>query len=131
MAETATEITAAGYANLQIGQGCAAWAYIEFQTDTDAKIMRIAKTDSRVAAASGYPTDKKMRYVVSLTGADTDVAAFMAAHSGAVTFAKALFRNTDSDTADILASDAFTAATLSTASDTLTVTIEAGVGAGE
>lgn len=128
MAETATEITAAGYTNLAIGTAIAAWAYIEF-LDSEAsprQIMIISKSDSRVTAVEGYPTSKEMRYTVAITGADTEIGTYKTTYSAtSVTFAACQFRNTTEG--DVLATDTFTPATISATGDTLTITISAGV----
>lgn len=117
-----TEISADGYTQLDIGGKIATdWDYIEFQTSGSAKIIRISTADSRVTQSS--LTSKKVVYSVALAGDDTDIAAAGLPK----TFSKALFKATDSDGADILATDTFTDATLATADDSLTVTISAGV----
>jgi hypothetical protein len=122
MTETPTEITAAGYTDIDIGAACAAWGFIEFQTAASAKIIRIATNDSRVTQSS--LDTKKVVYSVALAGDDTDIAAVGLPQ----TFGKAAFKKLDTDGADVMATDAFSAtATLASADDTLTVTISAGV----
>lgn len=115
-----TEITTAGYANIDIGASVAAWAYLEFQQTDGTKIIRIAKNDSRVTQST--LDTKHVVYTVALTGNDADISTQLPA-----TFGKCAFKNTDSDGADELATDAFTEAVLSTTGDTLTLTVSAGV----
>lgn len=117
-----TEITAAGYTQLDIGGKIATdWDYIEFTTSADVKIIRIATSDSRVTQST--LDSKHVVYSVALTGADTDIAAAGLPK----TFSKAKFKATDSDGANVLGTDTFTDATLAVAGDSLTVTISAGV----
>lgn len=117
-----TEITAAGYTQIDIGGKIQTdWDYIEFTTSADAKIIRIPTSDGRVTKSS--QTSKKVVYSVALSGDDTDIAAVGLPK----TFSKAKFKATDSDSADVLGTDTFTDATLATADDTLTVIISAGV----
>lgn len=121
MAETPTEISTEGYADIDIGAKCAAWGFIEFQNGSDAKIIRIPTSDTRVTRT--VLDTKKVTYSVALAGSDTDIAGQLP-----VTFAKALFKKVDSDAAASMGTDAFSAtATLASSGDTLTVTVTAGV----
>lgn len=114
------EIEAAGYTDIDVGGKCAAWGFIEFRTSANAKIIRIPTSDSRVTRTT--LDSKHVVYSVALTGADTDIAGLRP-----VSFAKAVFVKTDSDTATVMGTDTFTDALFVVAEDTMTVTISAGI----
>jgi hypothetical protein len=115
------EISDDGYANLGIGNKIATeWDYIEFQTSTGTKIIRIATSDARVTQSS--VTSKKVVYAVALTGSDSDISGLVP-----VTFSKAVFKATNSDAAAVLGTDTFTDAPINTTADTLNVTVNAGI----
>jgi len=117
-----TDITASGYANLNIGNLIAAnWAFIELQDSTGQKIIRFPKTDVRVTQT--ILDTKKVVYRVLLHGSDTDIAA----KGLPQTFAKAAFKLTDADGVAVLAVDTFDLATLNAAIDELDLTISVGI----
>lgn len=122
MTENPTEVTAEGYTDIDVGGKCAAWGYIEFRTEADVKIIRIATNDSRVTQS--VLTSKKVTYVVALSGADSDIVAAGLPK----TFSKAAFKKLDTDEAAVMASDSFsTSVTFSGSGDSANITINAGI----
>lgn len=138
MTETSTEISAAGYTDLDIGTLIYdRWEYIEFRDAIGGKITRLptgggsTTADSRVAHT--IAADKKsVTYTCSFSGSattDSDIDTYMTANSGSCTFKYAVMKNDDTDgDTNLMSSDDFTTATIADSSDTLTITVNVGVG---
>ena len=117
-----TDITTAGYTNLNIGPFIANnWGFIEFQTSAGIKLIRISKSDPRVTTT--VLDSKHVSYSIVLHGYDSDITT----KGLPLTFGQTVFKLTDSDVAVPMAIQTFSNATLVLPNDTLTTTISIGI----
>lgn len=126
MAETPTEISVEGYADIDIGTYINTnWAFIEFRNgDNTAKVVRISSdplSEPRVTSATVSADKKYVTYIIALNGDDTDIGTL----PQTIGYAQMKKGNTDEEA--YMAQDSFTAATMSDPDDVLTITLRAGI----